>query len=305
MIITITFHPTIDKYFTVNELLPNSKLHAQNIVLKSGGGGLNVSKVLAKQGLSSKAFVFSGGRNSSLLTSILEQEIKYQRINTECEIRENVIIQDTSNNQEYRFNMPISELPESAYLQFLTTLQKEKTIKFLVLSGTLGENFSSSFYQNLYQWALDSKIKLIIDTKGKNLKIIGDIGAYLIKPNKKEFNMIASSKANTNEEIEVEAKKLLSYKKIENILVSLGKEGALLIDNNETTLIPAPEVLMTNSVGAGDSLVAGVLFKLNEGIALKEAVQYGVLCAAATAINKKKSIFEMDDLLQIIESRKN
>lgn len=305
MIITITFHPTIDKFFAVNKLLPNSKLHAENIMFKSGGGGLNVSKVLIKQGLSSKAYVFSGGRNSSLLSSILEKEIKFQRIHTEFEIRENVIIQDNSNNQEYRFNMPISELPESVYLQFLTTLQKEKAIKFLVLSGTFGENFSTSFYQNLYHWALDSKIKLIIDTKGKNLKMIGDIGAYLIKPNLKEFNMIASSKANTNEEIEVEAKKLLSYKKIENILVSLGKDGALLIDNNETTLIPAPEVLMTNSVGAGDSLVAGVLFKLNEGIALKEAVQYGVLCAAATAINKKKSIFEMDDLLQIIESRKN
>lgn len=305
MIITITFHPTIDKFFTVNNLLPNSKLHAENIVFKSGGGGLNVSKVLSKQGLSSKAYVFSGGRNSSLLSSILEKEIKYQLIHTEFEIRENIIIQDASNNQEYRFNMPINELPESAYLQFFITLQKEKTIKFLVLSGTLGENFSLSFYQKLYHWALDSNIKLIIDTKGKNLKMISDIGAYLIKPNKKEFNMISSSKADTNEEIEVEAKKILSYKKIENILISLGKEGALLIDNNETTLIPAPEVMMTNSVGAGDSLVAGVLFKLNEGVVLKEAVQYGVLCAAATAINTKKSIFEMDDLSKIMESRNN
>lgn len=299
-ILTITFHPTIDKFFSVQKLLPNSKLHVQDCIRKAGGGGINVSKILAKHEVSSQALYVSGGYNAALLQDLLKQEnIEGIQIDSSSECRENIIIYAEENNLEYRFNMPLEEHAPGIYQTIADYLLTNEMPEILVFSGSIGTTWTEHYYQAIYEKAIQKGTKIFFDSKPNIIKQILPIGAYLIKPNLKEFQWIVGKELQTKEDILTEAKKIIDQGLILNILVSLGSEGAYLINRHEDVFYNRIPVLAVNSVGAGDSLLAGVICGIHQGNYIKKAVSYGIQCAAATVINTSRTMFEWKDMNEV------
>jgi 6-phosphofructokinase 2 len=297
-IVTVTFHPTIDKFFTVPDMQPYSKLHAENIVRKPGGGGLNISKVLHTLRISSNAIYGIGGFYASFFNDLIQREgYCSMPIFTESDIRENIIILNQKNKDEFRFNMPLNELNERNYDDFLKAIVNGPIPTYLILSGSFGTSFSKTWYRQLAQWAADHRVKIVADTKRENLQIVCEEGVYLIKPNLKEFNMIAAKPAYTQEDIIKEGLHLIEKFAVAHILVSMGQMGVMWISANRQQFFPAVRVAGYNSVGTGDSFLAGVMKELVGGNSMEKAIEFGVLCGAASAMNTNNSILEMKDLV--------
>lgn len=299
-IVTITIHPTIDKYFTVHQLLPNSKLHVNDYIRKAGGGGINVSKILAKHDIHSAAIYASGGYNANLLFELLKAEnIEGVPVSSTVECRENIIIYAQENKVEYRFNMPLGEHEQAVYKSIESIVKGLSVPDIIIISGSVGNQFKLEWYQSLFQWSEANNIKILIDTKAEVLKQIMSVGAFLIKPNKREFLMAIGKAALTNEQIVEEANAIIQKGNVQHILISMGQEGAYLVNQAGVIFYESIPVKAVNSVGAGDSLLAGVVLGINKGDSIKKAVEYGIHCAAATVINSNKTLFEWEDMKRI------
>ena len=235
----------------------------------------------------SLAIYFAGGAyGMELETKLQDGQFKSHKIDRSRSIRENIIITNDQDGAEYRFNMPISELEPSEYFKIFPILDIETDIKYLVLSGHLGDQIPKNFLQKLIDFTRANQIKVAIDSKGIGLRTAFDLGVYLIKPNRREFEMLAGEKCTDLDSLIKTGKRLLEQSPTENILISLGKEGALFIDKNESRFFSAPKIIQKNSVGAGDSLLAGIIYKLSNDLPISEAIEFGILCGAATAMRE-------------------
>ncbi len=296
-IITINFHPTLDNYFEVEDLLPSSKMHVQNQIILPGGGGLNVSRVLSQLNKSSFAIYFAGGAyGHELALKLSEAPFENYKIEHQKTIRENIVLKNKKDGAEYRFNMPIQELDPTDYFKILPLLAQHQNMKFLVLSGHFGDTIPLEFLQELIENTKKKKVKVLIDSKGIGLRNAFDIGVFLVKPNRREFEMMVGENCPDLASLKAKGQAYISTSATENILISLGKEGALLINKSQTRFFQAPTIEQKNSVGAGDSLLAGVIFKLAEGQSIENSIEFGILCGAATAMQDQHHFCTMETI---------
>jgi len=153
----------------------------------------------------------------------------------------------------------------------------------------------------------EKNAKLIVDTSGEALKHAADEGVYLIKPNLGELSALAGKNYLESHEINITAKKIINNGNCEAVVVSMGSEGAMLVTADiEQTIIP-PQVKRKSTVGAGDSMVAGIVLALSNGYDLETAVHYGVACGTAATMNPGTELCRKEDaekLFNILTSRR-
>jgi 6-phosphofructokinase 2 len=166
---------------------------------------------------------------------------------------------------------------------------------FLVASGSLPHGIDEGFIKRIAQTARELGAKLIVDTSGKALKTAVECGVYLLKPNISELASLTGRETITAEEVDEVAQELIDSGKAEIIVVSLGASGALLVSNEKTKHIPAPAVPKKSTVGAGDSMVAGMLLKLAQGEGVLQMAQYGVACGTAATMNPGTELCKKED----------
>lgn len=300
-VITLTVNPAIDKSTTVAGIKPNSKLRCANPICEAGGGGINVSRVLNELGGTSLCMHMAGGPTGTHLRDMLvDLDILQQVIPTEGWVRENLSVTDTTNNQQYRFGMPGPMVNES---EWKNTLNQLETIlsegDFLVASGSLCPGMPIDFFAQVSRIAQKKKAKYILDTSGEALLIGAQAGVYLLKPNLGELATLCGVKTISFLEMESIAKDFLKNNPCEVLLVSLGAQGAMLVTKDEVKYIAAPIVYQKSTIGAGDSMVAGMVLALAQGKTLSEMAKYGVACGTAatmtsgTQLCKKKDVDEL------------
>ncbi len=285
-IITITFSPCIDKSTSISALVPEKKLQCATPKLEPGGGGINVARVIHKIGGDVIAIFPSGGYTGRHFNHLLEKEnVPCNIIETKNETRENIIVFDESTGNQYRFGMPGTLLSESEWTQCLQAVEKTDLPEFIVASGSLPPGVPSNIFSLLSKTAANKKSKFIADTSGDALKEAASTGAYLLKPNIGELALLAGVPVIEMNELESIAKKVLRQYPVEILVVSAGSEGAMLFTKDETYKVPAPPVQRKSTVGAGDSMVAGIIYSLSKKSTLKQALQYGVACGTAATMN--------------------
>ena len=285
-IITITFSPCIDKSTMVPGLYPERKLLCTAPVLEPGGGGINVARAIGKLGGDAIAVFPSGGYTGKFFNHLLEKEnIPCVIIETGNETRENIIVFDTSSGNQYRFGMPGTELSEMEWKACLNAVKQIKDAAFIIASGSLPPGVPPSIYGTLARIARANHAKFIVDASGEGLKYAVDEGVYLLKPNLTELASLSGTKTLNRQHAADIAKKLVLTKNCEIIVVSLGAEGALLVTRQETIRVSAPAVEVKSTVGAGDSMVAGIVYSLHKGENLRQALQFGVACGTAATLN--------------------
>ncbi|MBC7641297.1 MAG: 1-phosphofructokinase family hexose kinase [Flavobacterium sp.] len=306
-ILTITFSPSIDKSAKVNALVPDKKMQCQQLNAEPGGGGINVSRVINRLGGNVTAVFPSGGYTGMYFNHLLEAEnVPFVSIQTKNETRENFVILDKSTNLEYRFGMPSNEISAKELEILISVIENQENLEFIIASGSLPSGIPLDIYKKLSKIAQSKNAKFIVDTSGEALKNALDEGVYLLKPNLEELATLLGITDLKIDNIEKAAKDLIDKNKIEIVVVSLGANGAMLATTNETYFIKPPKVKVKSTVGAGDSMVAGIVFSLSKNLTLKECLEYGIACGTATTMNLGSSLCEkkeVEKLLQIIKKQ--
>jgi 6-phosphofructokinase 2 len=295
-ILTITFSPCVDKSFSIPELIPEKKLRTSIPKTEPGGGGINVARVLARLGTNAIALYPSGGYTGQALDELIAKEhIPAIPVKTRNETRENVIVLETSTNKQFRFTMPATSLSEKEIERLLESIEHVKKLDFIVVSGSLPAGIAPNIFSRIAIVG-KKKAKLVVDTSGEGLKYAVDQGVYLIKPNISELAYLAGKEYLHTNEIVHHAKSIIKTKNCEIIVVSLNAAGAVLVTKNATVAVTPPAVKVRSTVGAGDSMVAGMVFALSRGDDIETASQFGVACGTAATLNAGTELCHKKDV---------
>ena len=296
-ILTITLNPTVDKSTSVENIKPEKKLRCEAPKYEPGGGGINVSRGLVRLGLESKALFTSGGRTGKMLEALLTQE-KVNPLPAEvaAETRENFIVVDTSHNEQYRFGMPGDAVtPDEAENIFSIISSLDPFPEITVISGSLPPGIDGAYFKKLVKLLKEKGSLIVADTSGESLKAVLEEGVYLLKPNLGELSELIGKKELDNEDADETAKQLVDEGKAEIVVVSLGPQGAYLVSKDENIHVPAPSVRKLSTVGAGDSMVAGMVSVLAKGGTLTEMARMGVACGSAATMATGTGLFTKEN----------
>ncbi|HYH13931.1 MAG TPA: 1-phosphofructokinase family hexose kinase [Flavisolibacter sp.] len=304
MILTITLNPTIDKSTAVGKIEPDSKLRCDPMKHEPGGGGINVSKALKKLGCASKALFPAGGYNGMMLKSLLQlEQIDTEVIAVEKETRENFVVLETSTNKQFRFNLPGDPTSIPLVDKVIDYIQNNR-FEYIIGSGSLLPGLADDAYAQIAKVAIDTGAKFILDTSGPALQAAVDKGVYLLKPNIGELARLCGIQWLETDGVEAAARSLIGQGNVTLIAVSMGKDGAMLITKDRAYKVVAPEVEKKSTVGAGDSMVAGMVYMLSQGKSLEEVIRFGVACGTAATMNAGTELFDKEDAEQLFATLK-
>lgn len=301
MIVTITMNPAVDKSTSVNKLVPEKKMRCSELITEAGGGGINVSKALKELGAESLAIFPSGGINGKLIENYLQAfAIPYKTIPIEKETRENIVVRENDTNLQYRFVMPGASLTDTEAQACLRIVQQlQPAPDYIVASGSIPPGLPDHFFASLAKMAKQGNARFIIDTSGMPLQLAANEGVYLLKPNLSELCSLVGVNYLELNEVKDAAISVIKKGQCEVMVVSMGPAGALLVTRKEVEQVPAPPVNKQSTVGAGDSMVAGMVFMLSQGRPLTETVRFGVACGSAATMNPGTQLFKKDDVYRI------
>jgi 6-phosphofructokinase 2 len=295
-IVTVTVNPCIDKSSSIERLLPEKKLRCAAPKFEPGGGGINVSRAIQKLGGHSIPVYLGGGPVSIMLQQLLESEnIHASVVSIQHNTRENFIVYESSTGNQFRFGMPGPDITENE-LQRCIDLVADMNADFVVASGSLPPNINPDFYARLGKAVKQNNTKYIADTSGEPVKYLLQEGVYLWKPNLGELGAFAGYSELCADTAVEAARKIIAGKHAEVIVVSMGAAGAMLVTENITKRIAAPVVKRKSTVGAGDSMVAGIVYSIANGKDLKDAVKYGVMCGTAATMNHGTELCRKEDV---------
>lgn len=299
----MTINPAVDKSTTVEKMMPEKKLRCAPPVIEAGGGGINVSKAICELEGETLAIFPAGGANGALLQHLLSgSEVPYKAIPVTADTRENMTITDLSVNAQYRFIMPgaalnIAEI--NACLEEVAAFQPAPHI--IVASGSLAPGAPENFFARLARIAKDKGAKLIVDTSGRPLQKAAREGVFLLKPNLSELCSLVDSVYLQLDEVADAARRVISMGYCEILVASMGPAGALLVSKDQELRVPAPIVKKLSTVGAGDSMVAGIVYMLEQQRPLAEVIRFGVACGSAATMSPGTLLFKKADALRLYE----
>ena len=300
-IVTLTINPSLDKSTHFSGLIAEQKMRCEKPRYDAGGGGINVSKAISKLGGKSTCVFTSGGSSGEMLEELIKNEnLESCVIKTKNWTRENFIAFENTSKAQYRFGFPGNEFLDEEKHTILQTI-KELETDYLVISGSLNEGLPTDFYQKIAEIAKSFGAKVIVDTSGEALLKILETGVYLIKPNIGELAKLIGVERLELNEVEKAAKNLIEKGSAEIVVVSLGADGAILVSKDETHLVKAPKAEKKSTVGAGDSMVGGMVWALSQNKTLKEVIQLGVCCGTAATMNEGTQLFNVEDVMRLSE----
>lgn len=302
-VLTITINPCVDKSSTVKGIVPTKKLRCDSPKYEPGGGGVNVSRALKKLDVESLALFTSGGRTGKLLEELLlEEKVETFPFNIENETRENFIVVDTLNNHQFRFGFPGETISKTEQKKFFNTIESLKEFpEITVISGSLPEGVDPGFLKDIIQICKHKNSNVIVDTSGKSLEIAVEEGVYLLKPNLGELATLTGSDELTGSTKDKAAMDLIKKGAAEVIVVSSGSSGATLYHGNEKIYQSAPHVKVRSTVGAGDSMVAGMVSILAKSGSMEEMLRMGIACGSATTMSEGTGLFKVENVNKILE----
>jgi 6-phosphofructokinase 2 len=290
----------LDKSVTVHELISEKKLKCSQPIYEPGGGGINVARAIKKLGGDPTAIFLAGGFVGDKISQLLGDDgIAVQRINIIGDSRENLIVADLATSRQYLFDMPGPTIQSNEWRACLNTITLSQGVQYIVVSGSIPPGLPDDIFKRLAFIAAKRKAKLIVDTSGRALQQAVKAGVYMIKPNMKELASLVGADSLVPSTAIAAAKKVIAKSKCEAIVVSMGANGAFLVTDHAVVEIPQPSVIVKSTVGAGDSLVAGIVYGLSQNYSLPDAARFGVACGSAATMNPGTELCKRTDAEKI------
>lgn len=284
MIYTVTLNPSIDYVvYMKDEVKPGGVNRIQKDRKFPGGKGINVSRILTQLDIENKAMGFIGGFTGKFIEEALKQEqINTGFVQVEEDTRINVKVKSSN---ETEINGPGPHISEAKAKELLNGFSQLTDQDVVILSGSKSAGLPSDYYQQVIQTLKQTGAQFVLDTTGKELQDALASGPLLIKPNNHELEELFNVTLETEDDLVFYGKKLVEAG-AQNVIISMAEKGAMLFTEKGVYHGKAPKGQLKNSVGAGDSMVAGftgVFAKTNDPL---EAFKYGIASGSATAFEE-------------------
>ena len=285
MIYTVTFNPAIDYVVRMGEeLLPGMTNRSDSEECYFGGKGINVSTILKNLGLDNTALGFTAGftgkaieesvKNKGIKSGFIELPEGISRINVKIK-----------GQAETEINAQGPKIPEEAQKQLFDRINTLVDGDMLILAGSIPNSLPSDVYEKILALVSNRKIDVVVDATKDLLKNVLKYHPFLIKPNNHELGEMFGKVLKTDDELEEHAKKLQEMG-ARNVLISMAGDGAMLIsEEGQKYRIGVPKGQVRNSVGAGDSMVAGFIAGYFKNRSYEEALKMGTAAGSATAFS--------------------
>ena len=299
MVYTVTFNPALDYVMNVEKLSTDDINRTESEELYYGGKGINVSAILSRLNIPTVALGFTAGFTGKKLKEMLDDDgIKndftelnsgFTRINVKVKF-----------GKELDINANGPEITAEKIKELFLKLKKLNDGDYLVLAGSVPASLPDDLYSKILEELSGKNINIVVDTTGNQLLNVLKYKPFLIKPNHHELGEIFGQEMDTTEKITEYAKKLQEMGAV-NVLVSRGGDGAVLVDGNGTVHpAAAVEGTLVNSVGCGDSMVAGFIAGYITNKSYSEALKLSVASSSATAFSKE--LAKADEIYKIYKN---
>ncbi len=299
-ILAIALNPTIDISSSAKRIVPTHKIRTHNQRWHAGGGGVNVARVIKILGGQPELLITSGG----IAGAILEEELKPSGIDLfiielKSPTRIAYMVYEEETGQEFRFVPEGPEVNERQYVQILEAVRQHLG-DYVVASGSLPPGVPADAYAQMATVAGQTNSRFILDTSGDALRaaLEARTNMYLLKPSISELESYAGHSLDKAGASEV-ALDLIAKRAAQHIALTLGEEGAILFSSDGAHHMPALKIEVQSAVGAGDSFVGGMVYKLMEGADIMDAFKYGMVVGAASAMTAGTELCHMEDIQRL------
>jgi 6-phosphofructokinase 2 len=231
-----------------------------------------------------------------------EEGVEHQPIDIRGTTRENVTVFEGSASQHYIFIMPGPELKEAEWKGALDALKRlDPTPDYIVASGSCPPGVPADFYRRVAELSQEMGSRLVVDTSEDPLRLAAEAGVYLLKPNMRELGQLAGHKIESEEQQIEAAKDLVASGKAEVVVVSMGAGGALLVTDELGRHLRTPTVPIRSRLGAGDSMVAGIVLGLARGKSVVDAARFGIAAGASAVMTPRTELCRREDTERLYE----
>ena len=270
-IATVTLNAAIDQTVRVDNFRPNSVNRAQSISFDASGKGVNVASFLADYGHDTAVTGYLGQENADIFEQFFASKgIDDCFVRIPGNTRINVKVVDEVKQQTTDINMPGQTPPQEAMNALLQTIEQlANSCDWFVLSGSLPPHVPTTIYATLIAQLKQQKKRIILDTSGEALRDGIQAGPTIVKPNIEELQYLVRHSLKSEAEIQQAAYQLLN-EDIELVVVSMGRQGAMLVEQATTLIATPPTVTVKKTFGAGDAMVAGLVTAQIQGLSLAD-----------------------------------
>jgi 6-phosphofructokinase 2 len=300
MIYTITLNPALDRTIWIDRIREDVSNRILDECSYAGGKSIDVSKVLKNFGVDNIALGFVGGfAGRELEGRLLNEGIQSDFIRVAGETRTNIILHEKETGRQLAFNAKGPQISPSEIMQLIEQIEKLPCPELVTIGGSLPPGVSPEIYRKIITMFGKCRARIVLDVDGQALSIGIKARPNIIKPNIHELSELVGRELKEIDEV-VAAAREINKEGVEIVLVSMGARGILLVSNREAYVAVPPEVNVENTIGAGDSAVAGFVFGLIDGKDLKTALIYAAAAGTATTINQGTALCQKEDFLNLI-----
>ncbi|HDT6346693.1 TPA: 1-phosphofructokinase [Staphylococcus aureus] len=283
MIYTVTFNPSIDYVIFTNDFKIDGLNRATATYKFAGGKGINVSRVLKTLDVESTALGFAGGFPGKFIIDTLKNSaIQSNFIEVDEDTRINVKLKT---GQETEINAPGPHITSAQFEQLLQQIKNTTSEDIVIVAGSVPSSIPSDAYAQIAQITAQTGAKLVVDAEKELTESVLPYHPLFIKPNKDELEVMFNTTVNSDEDV-IKYGRLLVDKGAQSVIVSLGGDGAIYIDKEISIKAVNPQGKVVNTVGSGDSTVAGMVAGIASGLTIEKAFQQAVACGTATAFDE-------------------
>lgn len=305
MILTVTLNAAIDKRYVVEKFRLGEVNRVKECACTPGGKGLNVSKPAAIAGEEVVATGFVGGHAGNYIEEALKPfGIRSEFYHLDAESRSCINIWDETNRVQTEFLEPGFTVTEEQFQGFLEKFRElVKQADVVAMSGSVPKGLDGTAYQRLVKICREEKKKVILDTSGALLEDGIKAKPTMIKPNLDEIRMLTGTSCESLEEM-IEAAKEIKKNGVEIVVVSLGAEGSFVVCDRGIYQAKVPKVDAVNTVGCGDSMIAGFAVGFSKNISVEGSLRLASAVSAAAALREETGFFVKEDMEAIFKEVK-
>lgn len=301
MILTVTLNAAIDKRYVVEQFRTGAVNRVKECVYTPGGKGLNVSKPAAIAGADVTATGFLGGHAGAYIEEALNPlGITSSFYHLPGESRSCINIWDEENQIQTEFLEPGFTVSEEDFSAFVTQFRiLAERADVVAMSGSVPKGLDGTAYQQLVKVVKKLRKKVILDTSGRLLELGIEACPTMIKPNLDEIRMLTGKSCDNLGDMIMAAKEI-NRRGVEVVAVSLGGDGSFVVCDEGVYRAVVPRIDAVNTVGCGDSMIAGFALGLSENLSMEETLRKASAISAASALREETGYFRMEDMQQLM-----
>ncbi|AGZ26086.1 MULTISPECIES: 1-phosphofructokinase [Staphylococcus] len=282
MIYTVTFNPSIDYVMFVEDFKIDGLNRAQDTNKFAGGKGINVSRVLKTLEVDSTALGFAGGFPGDFIAQTLkDSDIHTDFVQVDEDTRINVKLKT---GQETEVNAQGPNVTDAQFQSLLNQIKETTDKDTVIVAGSVPKSIPSDAYAQIAKITQQTGAQLVVDAEKDLVETVLEYQPLFIKPNKEELEVMFNASVKSDEDVIKYAKQILDNG-AQSVIVSLGGDGAIYVDRQQSIKAVNPKGKVINTVGSGDSTVAGMVAGLATGLSVKDAFKQAVASGTATAFD--------------------